>query len=98
MRGMSEALGSVQGEVRAEGGKCREWAEWCGCTGDERGPTVFLGSIQETTWPFKHWFDCLHLLSVLMRPEHSQAVLPALEITPLLQQFIPTATALQRME
>lgn len=65
--------------------------------GVERGIIVFFGSTQETTCPFKDRFHCLHLSSALRRPEHSQALLPALEVTPL-KQFISTITALQRRE
>lgn len=42
---------------------------------------VYFGSIQETSCPIKHWFDCSRLLSVLMRLEHNQALLPALVLT-----------------
>lgn len=63
---------SMQEEVRARGGKCREQAEWCFCSGGREGVNCFpFRSMQETTCPFKHWFDSLHLLSVLRRPEHS---------------------------
>lgn len=62
-----------------------------------RGLIIFFVSIQAPTCPCQHWFDYLHLLSVLLRPEPSQAALPALEVTPL-QQFIATTTALQRRE
>lgn len=58
---------------------------------------VYFGSIQETSCPIKHWFDCSRLLSVLMRLEHNQALLPALVLT-LLLQHIFTVIALQRRE
>lgn len=58
---------------------------------------VYFGTIEETSCPIKRWFDCLRLLSVLMRLEHNQALLPALVLTPLLQH-ISTVIALQRRE